>query len=92
MGLEEIKNKSVPLANKYGLKNMSIFGSYASGEHSENSDIDFLVEFFDVPSILKVMGLREELRRALKKEVDVVTLPLARPGKLSIGKSVRIYG
>ena len=92
MGAEEIRHKAMPLIAKYGLKKMSIFGSYASESFNEDSDVDFLVEFFDVPSIFKVMGLREELKRALGKEVDVVTWPLAHPELLKIEKSVKIYG
>ena len=37
------------------------------------------------------MGFKEELQNRLNHPVDVVTLPLARPGKLRIGKVVTIY-
>jgi len=82
----------MPFAQKYGVKSMSIFGSYALGNQTETSDIDFLVEFFSTPSIFKVMGLREELMNALNKNVDIVTLPLPRPDLLDIERSERIYG
>ena len=31
--------------NKYGVKNIALFGSYVSGTATKDSDIDFLVEF-----------------------------------------------
>ena len=41
--LEEIKHKSIPLAQKYGVKRLGLFGSYARGEADDNSDLDFLI-------------------------------------------------
>ena len=41
--IEEIKNKSVPIAKKYGVKKLSLFGSYARGEADKNSDLDFFL-------------------------------------------------
>jgi len=92
MQIGEIKKAAIPYAEKYGVKTMSIFGSYAAGQETASSDIDFLVEFFSTPSIFKVMGLREELMNALNKKVDIVTLPLSRPDLLNVTKSEKIYG
>jgi predicted nucleotidyltransferase len=80
-----------PLARRYDVKRMEVFGSYAEGKARPDSDVDFLVEFsVSVPSIFKVMGLREELERALEMSVDLVTLPLTNPDKIKIEKTVRI--
>ena len=40
--IDEIKNKAVPIAKKYGLKKLALFGSYARGDADKNSDVDFL--------------------------------------------------
>jgi predicted nucleotidyltransferase len=88
---EDIREKVTPIAEKYNVARVDIFGSYANGNATYKSDIDFLVEFaIPVPSIFKVMGFREELRRSLGVEVDVVTLPLANPQYITIGKCERI--
>ena len=42
--LDEIKSKSVPVAQKYGVKRLGLFGSYARGEPTEHSDLDFLID------------------------------------------------
>ena len=42
--LEEIKAKAIPIAKKYGVKKLSLFGSYARGEADEKSDLDFLYD------------------------------------------------
>ncbi|GAB2021685.1 nucleotidyltransferase domain-containing protein [Pseudolactococcus yaeyamensis] len=40
--IEEIKAKVKPIAEKYGLKEVYLFGSYARGEADEKSDIDLV--------------------------------------------------
>ena len=41
--LEDIAKVVKPLAEKYHVKAIYLFGSYARGEADENSDVDFLV-------------------------------------------------
>ena len=90
--IESIKQKIVPLAEKYQVAKIDLFGSYANGNMTEKSDVDFLVKFKeDVPSIFTVMGLQEELKQQLDISVDVVTLPLARPEYLKIERTVNVY-
>lgn len=40
--LEEIRAKAVPIAKKYGVKRLSLFGSYARGEADAQSDLDLI--------------------------------------------------
>ena len=89
---EEIREKVIPFAKKYDVVRVDIFGSYANGNATTKSDVDFLVEFSpdSAPSIFEVMGLQEELKCALGLSVDVVTLPLANPKRISIGRTERI--
>jgi len=92
LSIEVIKKSVLPVAVKYGIYRLDLFGSYLAGTATEDSDADFLVDFGPMtPSIFKVMGFREELSTALGKPVDIVTLPLANPEKFKIGKSERIF-
>jgi predicted nucleotidyltransferase len=89
--LATIRDRVKPVAEKYNVVSLELFGSYADGTADENSDADFLARFaVPVPSIFKVMGFREELSRSLGLPVDVVTLPLARPDKLRVSRTERI--
>ncbi|MDR1571537.1 MAG: nucleotidyltransferase domain-containing protein [Clostridiales Family XIII bacterium] len=89
--LETIRDRARPLAKKYDVVSLELFGSYADGTANENSDADFLVRFaVPVPSIFRVMGFREELSRSLGLPVDVVTLPLARPDRLRASRTEKI--
>ena len=42
--IEDIKQKAKPIMAKYGVEEMYLFGSYARGEASEGSDLDFAVQ------------------------------------------------
>ena len=47
--LDEIKETLVPLKKelkeKYSVKSIGVFGSYARGQQKKTSDVDILVEF-----------------------------------------------
>jgi len=55
----------------FGVRRLGIFGSYARDEHSEASDIDFLVEF-DRPTFKNYFGLKFFLEGLFDCEVDLV--------------------
>ena len=90
--IEFMRQIVAPLAEKYNIEGVYLFGSYATGNASKDSDVDFLVKFVaKVPSIFKIMGFRQELEDNLNHSVDIVTMPVIRPEKLNIDKVVSIY-
>ncbi|MBC7335053.1 MAG: nucleotidyltransferase family protein [Clostridia bacterium] len=81
MGIEEIKKAVAPILRRYGVAKAYLFGSYARGEETEGSDVDFLVEYAPGArkSLLSHVRMVNELKEALKAEVDVVTEAALRP-------------
>ncbi len=71
--MEEIKQKSIPLAKQYGVKRLGLFGSYARGEAGENSDLDFLISTGEMRGLLQYMGFVLDLEDVFGCHVDVVT-------------------
>lgn len=69
--LEDIAKVVKPLAEKYHVKAIYLFGSYARGEADENSDLDFLVYIDEGFKLTNVLALGEELREALQKRIDI---------------------
>ena len=69
--IRDIQNLVKPIAEKYGVKEIYLFGSYARGEANESSDLDFLVFGGDVFKLTLIFSLAEDLREVLKKDVDV---------------------
>lgn len=73
--IEEITIKVAPIAKKYNLKEVYLFGSYARGEAREDSDIDLLyVKFDNSMSLTTKYMLLDELEDSLGKKVDLVSL------------------
>ena len=71
--LDEIKQKAIPIAIEYGVNSMSLFGSYARGEATENSDIDFLIDRGNIKGLLDYMGFVQDLEDIFHCHVDVVS-------------------
>lgn len=65
---------------------LGLFGSQARKEADDKSDIDLLVEFSEVPSLLKHIGIEYELSENLfnNRKVDLIT-------KKSLNKYIAPY-
>lgn len=72
--VNQIRQIVTPIAQKYGLKRMYLFGSYAKGTANESSDVDLLIEKGLPLSLLKMSGLRQETIEALGRDVDIVSV------------------
>ncbi len=65
------KNRDT-LKKTHKVKEIGIFGSYAQGNQKKNSDIDIIVDFYEIPSLLKFVNLQRFLQRILLVKVDLV--------------------
>jgi uncharacterized protein len=61
------------LRRRFGISELSLFGSVARDEAGEASDVDVLVSFEQPPSFTAFMELKFELEDRLGKRVDLVT-------------------
>lgn len=71
--LEKISKKINPVAKKYNLMYVWIFGSYVKKKQKKDSDIDIIVRTEDVAEGFKIVEVKFALEEALKKEVDIIT-------------------
>jgi predicted nucleotidyltransferase len=71
--VEQIKERIIPVAQRYGVKRVMLFGSYARGEAAEDSDVDLHVWRGNIRGLFALSGFRLDLADALGKEVDLVT-------------------
>lgn len=69
--IDKIKDVVKPIANKYNVQSIYLFGSYARGDANENSDLDFLVFGGENFKLTNIFALAEDLRIAFKIQVDV---------------------
>ncbi|MGH9339091.1 MAG: nucleotidyltransferase family protein [Acidobacteriota bacterium] len=57
---------------KYKVKRIGLFGSFAAGNQTPESDIDFLVEFHE-PTFENFIGLVDYLEKTFGRNVEVLT-------------------
>ena len=71
--LEKIKEKIKPVAKKYNLVYVWVFGSYAKKKQRKDSDVDIIVRTEDVVGGFKIVEVKFALEEALQKQVDIIT-------------------
>lgn len=74
--LQDIRNtlstNKKSLFDKYGLRGLAIFGSYARNQQNDKSDVDILVEF-EKPVGIEFIDLAQDLENILNEKVDLVS-------------------
>lgn len=83
--LQTLKHHLPDLKEKYGVKNLGIFGSYVRGLTKRTSDLDLLVEFDTVPTMFEFVRLERHLSTILGVRVDLVMKTALKP---EIGKRI----
>ena len=72
--IDDIRIAIDPIGREFGIKRMSLFGSYARGEATVNSDIDFhLIDPGGLWGYFKLCALKYALEKCLGVNVDVLT-------------------
>ena len=73
--IELDESRLAAICRRYGVRELSVFGSAARGEARPNSDIDLLVEFLPEaePGLLDHAGLMLDLAELLGRKVDLVS-------------------
>ena len=74
--IEEIRNRILPVAEKYKLPAVNLFGSYARGTAQDNSDIDLLIDTTGtaLTGLFALGTVYCELEEALGKKIDLITV------------------
>ncbi|UCG70088.1 MAG: nucleotidyltransferase family protein [Thermoplasmata archaeon] len=94
VNLEEIKSAlrdhKSELEERFKVKRIAIFGSYAREEEANTSDVDILVDLYE-PIGLEIIDLKEFLEEILGIEVDLVTIKALRPELSEIILKEAIY-
>ena len=75
----EIGKKTKPVLKKYGIASASVSGSFATGEQTKKSDVDFIVEFDSKIGLLTFARIKRELEEALGRKVDLMERSAIKP-------------
>jgi predicted nucleotidyltransferase len=77
--LDILRSLKDELRDRYHVKSIALFGSYAREEQGEGSDVDVLVEFGSSADLFDFVGLSQYLEEKLGLGVDVVPEAALRP-------------
>jgi uncharacterized protein len=75
---------------KLGVRRLGLFGSYARGEATPESDLDFVVELSE-KSFDAYMDLKNFLEELFRSRVDLVTVGSIKPRLLPIIQREAVY-
>jgi len=68
------------IKERYGVKKIGIFGSFARGEENQGSDVDILVEFDEGKKTFdNYMDLKYFLQDLFGRKIDLVTIQALKP-------------
>jgi hypothetical protein len=67
------------LGERYGIRNIRLFGSFARGDVGRHSDVDLLVDYVPGQSGFAFVRFCQEAEKLLEREVDVTTVNSLHP-------------
>ena len=70
--VDDVKRIVSPIAQRFGVERMWLFGSYARGDFNLDSDLDFRVDMESPCGYFKLAGFYNALEEALGKKVDLL--------------------
>jgi hypothetical protein len=77
--MSALKENLQLMRSRFGVRNLSVFGSVARGDERPGSDVDVLVEFEQTPTFDQFMDLKLYLEELLRRKVDLVTRHALKP-------------
>lgn len=78
--LEQLKVKVIPILKKYGVIRAGVFGSFARGEATKKSDVDFLVTIKNPKmGLLEFVAMQQEIGKTIDRKVDVFEQEAIKP-------------
>ena len=92
--IEELRRIIDPIARRHGVGRVSLFGSYANGSATADSDVDLKIEKGRLTTLFQLCGFRLAVEDALHLPVDLVTTDSADPAFLAAIQEheVTLYG
>jgi predicted nucleotidyltransferase len=67
------KQRVEDILHRYGVTEVSVFGSFSRGDASPGSDLDLLVTYKPGTSLFDVLALQDELEDVFGRKVDLIS-------------------
>jgi uncharacterized protein len=77
--LERLRQQLPVLTERYSVETLEVFGSYVRSEQKKDRDLDILVTFKEVPSLMTFIAIENYLSDLLGVKVDLVMKDSLKP-------------
>lgn len=74
-----LKEHQAELKEKYNVKELGVFGSCAKDSMSPTSDIDIVVDFYELPDLFSFLEMEGYLEKILQEKIDLIERTAIRP-------------
>ena len=81
--VDELKTLIIPIAKKYGINKVILFGSYADGTARATSDVDLIIDKGNLEGLIQFNSFIHDLENLLHKKIDVITTNSLKASDLS---------
>lgn len=71
--IDELRKIIAPIARKYSISKVYLFGSVARGDYTESSDIDLRIDKGNLRGYFALCSFYTEVQEALQMKVDLLT-------------------
>jgi predicted nucleotidyltransferase len=72
--IDELKLLIAPVAERYGVAKVYLFGSVARGDFGDDSDYDFCIELGRIEDYFELTGFFLDLKEAVGNDIDLVEM------------------
>jgi len=71
--LRRLKRNKKLFYRKFGISKIKVFGSYVRNTQTPGSDLDLIVDFKEIPGLIKLIQIEKEISNLLGVKVDLLT-------------------
>ena len=79
----------LPVAKQFAIQKITLFGSYARGEATKDSDVDLLIEGGNIRGLSDYMELKDQIEKKLGKKADLLMSSALEKDNSRSGKRLR---
>lgn len=76
---DRLRQEFPRLRRDYAVRSLGLFGSCVRGKQRRGSDLDVLVEFSEIPGMLRFLDLERDLSQLVGMPVDLVQKEALKP-------------